>query len=99
MMENKIEAGDKHEEWQTRGEEIKRKLSFLTKDDLVNAMSRRYDFGTALRRKYGTETERCLLFHILASSTPRLELIDRYDFDGEDSVELFVDSWLKQANP
>lgn len=50
------------------------------------------EFATYLRKKYGTnEVQQYTLFHIMVGSTLLDEPLPRFDFDGDDSVVLFLE--------
>ena len=49
------------------------------------------DFTDQLKKKYPGEVEKCRLFHLLAGSSPGDNFIsNRFDFDGDDSIEDFI---------
>lgn len=54
---------------------------------MTEVQKRYQEFHAALKEKYGAEVNRYASFHILATSTPKPEeVVDRVDFEGEDSV-------------
>ncbi len=49
-------------------------------------------FTGILRRKYGKQaTNDCALFHYLIGSSAYFDPLPRFDFDGEDSIILFLE--------
>ena len=96
---SKLEAFNK-ERYGAEGLALKNKMK-KTPDDFELLMSYN-DFGIKLQKKYGKEDcINVMAFHILIGSTPHagfLELKDyKFDFDGEDSIEKFIDKTLKEA--
>lgn len=69
--------------------ELKSKLDpfRFSRDDEIN------DFADSLKKKYGErDVYKYALFHILGGSTGYEDLVEHFDFPGEDSVERFIRS-------
>ena len=47
-------------------------------------------FAKLLEQKYGEERKKYLLYHVMISSTTDEESSPYFDFEGEDSVETFI---------
>jgi hypothetical protein len=77
---------------------VRQKYMALAKRPDTELYNRKTAFLAVLETKYGKETVLSYrLFHLLLGSTPRKEMvIPLFDFTGEDSIENFLDSQLKE---
>ena len=95
----KLEAFNR-ERYGEEGIALKNKMKEVP-DDFESLLSFQ-DLGIKLQEKYGRDyCVNVMAFHILIGSTPNLELLGlkdyRFDFDGEDSIERFIDKALEES--
>lgn len=88
------------ERYGEEGFALKRKRNRMPTD--FESLMSRNDLGINLREKYGQKyCENVMAFHILIGSTPTAEFLKskdyKFDFDGEDSIEKFIDQVLEES--
>jgi len=86
-MEQKEKMPDANE---LKAANLKQKWNMVLKSPQgLDYLDRVVDFDEKLKKKYGSGTDDCLLFHTIAGSSLKREPII-FDFEGEDSIEQFI---------
>jgi len=90
----------KEERCGVEGLALKRKRDRMP-DDFESLMLNN-DLGIKLQEKYGKDyCMNIMAFHLLIGSTPSLGFLEskdyKFDFDGEDSIEKFIDKTLEES--
>jgi hypothetical protein len=70
----------------------KMKSSLSDRSVMVANFDRIAEFSEKLRKKHGSQKlEQCRLYHLIAQSTQK-EPAEFFDFEGDDSIERFIDA-------
>lgn len=72
--------------------ELKTKVGLLLRAGMEKYYSVMVPFARSLERKYGEECKKYFLYHIMIPSSTDEKSSPYFDFDGEDSVENFINN-------